>query len=548
MFLWKYQLLLNSKQVSTLTFFYSSCIVEGQIIMFGFIKKYKISIAFILVGLLIVGWTYFGGTNKPNQEVVVAAYTDLIQEVSVTGRVKPVEEVNLSFEKSGKVSAVFVKEGTHVGKGRVLVRQSSAELFAELNKARATLKGEEARLDELKRGTREEELQVHMVNVENAKIARDDARENLFDKLTDAYTKSDDAVRNKADQLFSNPKSINPQLRFTITGQLASDIAWGRLRVESILNEWQGSLQSLSLENSKASHTSTAKSNFTQIQSFLTDLAFAVNGFTADANFSQTTIDGWKTDVATARSNINTAENNLTVAYEKLRTAESALTLEEKQLALKQAGTVAEHIAVQEAQVERAVADVASVEAELSKTVLISPLDGIVTRVDAKVGEIVSAGTPIVSLISSARFEIEAHVPEVDVAKIKVEDSATVTLDAYGSDVSFEAMIVSINPAAEIIDGVATYKTVFQFVKEDDRVKSGMTADIDVRTAKRDHVIVVPQRSVIEKDGEKFVRILNGDTIEEVKVETGLRGSDGNIEITTGINEGDTVVTFSTKE
>ncbi|HJN62222.1 MAG TPA: hypothetical protein QGH92_01300, partial [Candidatus Parcubacteria bacterium] len=95
-----------------------------------------------------------------------------------------------------------------------------------------------------------------------------------------------------------------------------------------------------------------------------------------------------------------------------------------------------------------------------------------------------------------------------------------------------------------IVDGVATYKVTFQFIEDDERIKSGMTANIDITSDNRENVIAVPQRSIIRKNGDKFVRILDGNNVKEIKVETGLYGSDGNIEIIRGINEGDKVITF----
>jgi len=69
-----------------------------------------------------------------------------------------------------------------------------------------------------------------------------------------------------------------------------------------------------------------------------------------------------------------------------------------------------------------------------------------------------------------------------------------------------------------------------------------MTANIDILNNKKDNVVFIPIRAVEEKDGRKVVKILNKGEIREVGVETGLRGSDGNIEVITGINEGDEVI------
>ena len=71
-----------------------------------------------------------------------------------------------------------------------------------------------------------------------------------------------------------------------------------------------------------------------------------------------------------------------------------------------------------------------------------------------------------------------------------------------------------------------------------------MTANLDILTAQRQDVIVIPQRAVIFKNNLKLVRILRDKTlVEEVEVETGITGNRGRIEIINGIEEGDVVIT-----
>ena len=71
-----------------------------------------------------------------------------------------------------------------------------------------------------------------------------------------------------------------------------------------------------------------------------------------------------------------------------------------------------------------------------------------------------------------------------------------------------------------------------------------MTANLDILTDGRQDVIAIPQRAVITKNGEKFVRVVRDSLIEEIQIKTGLISRDGLIEITDGLNEGDKVVTF----
>ena len=142
----------------------------------------------------------------------------------------------------------------------------------------------------------------------------------------------------------------------------------------------------------------------------------------------------------------------------------------------------------------------------------------------------------------------------MSLAKIKSGDTARITLDAYGDEEEFNASVISIEPAETLVEGIPTYKVKLQFDAQDERIKSGMTANIDILTAKKEDVVTIPQRAIITKGGEKLVRIVEElpkekiTNINEVTVKTGLRGSNGRIEITEGVKEGDKVVTSISNE
>ena len=299
------------------------------------------------------------------------------------------------------------------------------------------------------------------------------------------------------------------------------------------------------------------------IRDFLNKLNEALN---ASTNLDSTTLNTYKGYVNTARtnivaavSNVNTQkqalngqkalnQQNISQAQAQLTTAQNNLASAVKELELKQSPATAEQIKAQTATVQAARANVNNLAAQLAKTILKSPIAGIIAKQEAKQGEITTAGAIVVSVISKAHFQIEANIAEADIAKIKIEDTAKVTLDAYGSDVIFTARVIKIDPSETIIEGVATYKTTLEFIEESGRVKSGLTANLDILTAQKENVLAVPYRAIINKNGDKIVRVIRDkQQIEERKVETGLRGSDGYIEITSGISEGEEVVTFEKK-
>ncbi len=510
-----------------------------------FKKPRTIIIAVILI-LGIGGYFWYRQNDGSPYEVVAAKIMDLRQEVSVTGRVEPVQSVELSFEKGGRVRSVNVKVGDRVLPGAVLMSLENADLYANRDQAAADLKAQQAVLDEYRRGTRPEEIAIYEAKVSSAQSNAIDAASNLIDKIADSYTKSDDAVRNKADQFFISPRGSNPQLSFSISDSaLESKIEQGRFVIEGILMLWNASLASTEADIPGA--LIGAKDNASYIRAFLDDVALGLSTLSPSGALSQTTIDGYRTDISTARTNINTAIANLTAAEEKLRTAQAAHTVAERERALAQAGKTPEEIAAQEARVLQAEAKVRSAEAEIAKTIIRAPIDGIVTEKNIDPGETVSSNVVMVRILSASGFKVEAFVPEVDIAKVKEGDSSSITLDAYGSDVSFAAIVSRIDPRETIIDGVATYKVTFGFVEKDDRIRAGMTANIDIRTNGRTGVLTVPQRAVRTDGGKKYVDLLGADgkMRTSVEVETGLKGSDGNIEIISGLSEGQDVIVFS---
>lgn len=504
-------------------------------------KRYK---WLIILALIIAGAAAYAATRPapaPAYETVEARRTSVVQEVSVTGRVETQSQVDLSFERSGRVARVMKDVGGKVARGEVVVRLDTTELDAQLLQANANIAFEEARLTEIKRGTREEDIRIAEARVASAESAVADAENNLIDKTSDARTKSDDALYNKTDHLFDNPRTSNPQIRFPVTDQKL-EFAIENSRVD--MSAAQATLAAASTESHAAAVAS--RTYLEQLRTYLDKLASGINSVTPSSSLTQTTIDGWKADVSAARTSVNAALSGLVAASEKSNIADASLTVAKEELAAKRAGALPETIAAQEAKIRAMDAQADALRAQLSKMSLVAPIAGIITKQDAKVGETVTANQPIMTLASDGKFKIEANIPEVDVAKIKRGDRAQVTLDAYGSDEMFPAEVAMIDPAETIVQGVPTYKVTLLFIDADERIKKGMTANIDISTATRDFVIAIPARSIVTKENGKFVKVLRpGEmTPVEVRVGTGLRGSDGLVEITDGLAEGDRVVTF----
>lgn len=502
----------------------------------------------VILVVLVVGISITSAVLSPDAspyETVEAGYSDVIQQVSVTGRVQPVSDATLAFDRSGRVARVYASIGDHVSAGTVLVSLDNADSRAALAGSEASLAAEQSKLDALLNGARPEEIIVKQGEVLQAGAVLEVSKQGALDALISASTVADDAVRNHTNQMFDNPETSFPHVSFVT--EYTQQMGDGRVAAGTYLKELVTISTGATVSDNLTEEISKARSEVTLVLSFLNICAIAVNDLktSTGSTLSQTTIDSYRSSVATARTNLNATLSALSAAQNSLSSATQALSLSQSQLTLLTAPPTVDSVNQAKAALAAAQANVDASRATLRHTYITAPFTGEVTQMDAKVGQIAVANTSLVAMIAPNVFKIEAYVPEADIAKVRVGQSASTTLDAYGYDVVFPTLVTSIDPAETIKEGVATYKVVLQFQDTKDLAKSGMTTNVDIATGERIHVISVPARAVVLQDNRKYVRVLQEDgSVKDVEVETGLRGSLGTIEITVGISEGDKVIVY----
>jgi len=195
---------------------------------------------------------------------------------------------------------------------------------------------------------------------------------------------------------------------------------------------------------------------------------------------------------------------------------------------------------------EKSRAAVRTATNQLARAKLYSPVDGIVTAVNIKEGEVATVGVAVISVASEGNLEIESNIPESDIAEVKLGQKAEVVFDALSNEDVFEAEVVEIDPASTVIQGVVYYRTKMKLIRGDERIKIGMSLDADILTAKKENVLMIPERAIKTENGVKTVEILLAEKneTEKVEIEVGLSGDGGMIEVFSGLKEKDRVVTF----
>lgn len=471
------------------------------------LRRYQTpAILVLVIALAAGGYLAFGaGGGVGATYTVVRANTP--RTVAISGTVKAASDADLGFAESGRIAATYAVVGQHVAAGAVLAEIENGDEAAAVQKAQANLAS-------LTAGTRPEELAA----AETA-VAGDEAA--LADAIRSAYVTVDDAIRNHADALFTNPLS-SPAFKYPNNGTLKDTLEKERRDLSLTLSEWQASVGALT-PSAASLAAETAQQNLTAVETFLDNINRALSEALSAAATS------YEASIATARTNVADASTALTKS-------QSTLADDEKTLTLKRAGSTAEDIAAGQA-------DLANAEAALVKTRVIAPFAGVVTKMDAKVGEIVSPTASEIALQSQGVYQIEVYVPEVSIAGVAVGDAATTTLDAYGPTVPFAATVIAVAPAETEKDGVPTYKTTLAFTAPDPRIRSGMTANVVIETGVLVNAVVIPAGAVGHDTQGAYVSILTGNKkVARQAVTTGETPALGQVEVTAGLAGGETIL------
>jgi len=546
-------------------------------------KNIFIIIGGVILAIVIAAGGYFilGRTAKTGFNTVVVAPAALTETVTMNGKVKAAAEVDLAFERGGRVVSVPVSAGGVVKRGALLASLDASDAQTAAAQADAALSAAQIALEKMKRPPEAIDLlkaqdAVAASQDANAKAATDlgSAYDGAYSVVSDTFLDLQTALAGLHDILHNsdlNPgqdnidyyadlinhtdptAAANDRLsaessyqaaaaslagayadfkaagaapdKTTVTKLLTETYATDKLASDAIKSA--GNLLDLyaaDLTKNDALHPVT-------ISPVVTAARAALSGYAAQANGHFAALSG-------AQTQIQAAVNNVAAMARALSESQTALTK-------LQAGAEDIDLAAQQTRVDAAAAAAQAAHDALAKTALRAPFDGTVSSVNVSVGEMAGAGVPAVAMVSNSNYEIDAFVSEADVAKVAVGQQATVTLDAYGAGSSFAAAVVAIDPAETTVGNVGAYGFKLQFVGNDPRIKSGMTANISLVAAARQNALSVPASAIITRGTGKFVLVDTGaKTPTETAVTVGLATADGRVEIISGLKAGDKVVTF----
>jgi len=482
-----------------------------------FFKKKRNIIIIIILFLIIVSIIYIFLT-KDNTVVIQTSYVEkqnLEQTVLATGQAVSGTDLSLSFQSSGVVSRILVKEGERVKRGQTLANLNQSSAIAGLTSARGTLAQYQAAYDKLVIGSSDN-------GVASRQITLNGANKDALNSLNDASLKSYNALT----------AAINLQNTY-FTGY-DNDARNAKAQIEKDVATINSSLNKARLSGLQVDIDYAISSAISSLNSISSGLA--VIRSTLDTPYYYGLVpDSEKQSIDTQRANINSVLTSITTYQQAVSSAK---------ISLLQSGP---EIDAAKAQILYAEGQVAAAQVALNNTVIAAPANGTITKIDIKVGEQASSLKQAIVLQDTDNLYVEADVSEANIALLNVGQEVDYTFDALGQDRHFAGELISINPASTVVSGVVNYRIKASFEKSEN-IKPGMTVNMTIMVAKKENVLAVPSTAVINKNRKNYVRVIDNPKNKkyyEVEVKTGLQADGGLIEIIEGVNEGQEIIIYT---
>jgi HlyD family secretion protein len=443
-------------------------------------------------GVLVVGtittYTLMNQGTKEDiaQLTVPVAAKNVTLRITASGKVVPVQSVNISPKNPGVLSQLYVQQGDRIQQGQILARMDSASIEAQRSQYRANLAQSQAQLAQALAGSRPQE------------IAQAKAR------LAQAQA----------------------QLAQAKAGNRPQEIAQSQSQVDAA--------------QAKVNYTSAQVKRYRYLYQQGAEKKQLLDQAISEDKSARASLEEAKKRLSLVQSGTRTEEIDQRQAA--VNEARAALVLLED-------GTRSEEIAQRQAAVASAEAQLKGVQVQLEDTIIRAPLSGIVTQKYAEPGAFVtpttsastSASATSSSIVAVARgLEILAQVPEADLGRIKPGQQVEIVADAYPDQI-FKGHVRLIAPEAVVEQGVTSFQVRVALDTGTDKLRSGLNVDLTFLGDRVNNALVLPTVSIVTEKGQTGVLVpdaKNKPQFREVTIGAQIQNQ---TQILDGVKEGDRV-------
>ncbi len=546
-----------------------------------FIMAHKIISGIVVIAVAFGAYKTFAKTATAATQYTLGQVTKgtIVSTVSATGQVSATDQVDIKPKVSGEVTWVGVKAGQYVSEGQALMTIDNTDAKAAVADAEASLATAKLQL--------QKDTASAPIDFQKANDTLNTDKENLTNEYNNTF--------NALSTTYLDLPNVIAGMQNTLYGyDLSPTKTQYNVDVMANLFTQSDALAQVTpfVTNAKSTY-SVAKPQYdaqllvykditrttdpTVIESLLTNSILVLTSVTQTLQ-SELNLLGTVIDTATqyevripsyistmqtnTRSYLTTANSDLsTLLSEKklLTSAKQAITTDQQNIQLLQVGnpdgSTPISLQISQASMAKQETDLENLKRTLADYTVTAPFSGTLSSVSAQRGDTVG-GAAVATIITKQQIAT-LSVNELDATKIALGDKATITFDAIDG-LSLTGAVEQIDAVGTVSQGVVSYQVKITFNTQDPRVRPGMTANAAIQTAVHQDVLYVPSSAVKTSNGASYVLAFNpplGDTTgspvtsptppKQIPVQVGI-ADDTNVEITSGLTEGEQVVTRTT--
>jgi multidrug efflux pump subunit AcrA (membrane-fusion protein) len=541
-------------------------------------KKNKIFVVIVIIIILLTAFFLYryvvskNVTAEQSYKTVDVKRGKLDVSIISTGLVSARTEIDIKSEVGGEVISLPFEEGSKVSKGSVIAVIDDRELKQQYNQSDADYKAAIAVFNQSKISVDVQEdindvsVAIKMEAISKAELAYKQAQDVLAEqkKVTEA----------QIEQSMGNLDVAKLQLLEALAGSRKEEITQ---KLENV-NQAEFTMKNAELEYERQKQLYAddfvAKQDLDDAEKIFLIAKSQYNSSREEYNMA---LQGTRTEkININKAQVTEAEKALqsqivlgeqTIA-EKVRSVETAgKSLMQAQLDLKnaiaQTGGIMvdkQNILSKESQLVKAEAVKSESLNKLSKTKILSPINGIILSRSVEIGDVVASqtqssatGTTLMTIADFNSLYATANIDEADIGQLKLNLPVTVIAAAY-SDLNIPGVVTYIAPRAKKVQNVPTFEVKIKILLEKVSSKNlpagksvyelifpGMSVDVDIHIANKSDVLVLPIETINTVNDKHYVTVITGENkLENREITAGI-SNNIQTEILSGVKEGEKI-------
>lgn len=399
-------------------------------------------------------------SSQTSYQTEPLARGNLVAQVGATGTVRSNQTTIVSWQTSGRIGSIEVSLDENVEAGQILAVLDQSSLPQSVILAQSDLVTAQRNLDNL--------LNSELSSA-NAELALAQAQKAVQDALNNQYSQT--SVRS------SNQNAVDAARSKLILAQDKVD------RAQDIYDLYKDRDENDSQRAAALQALAAARTERDSAQRSLNWLLSSPD---------KTQIDTANAEVAVAQARLKDAMRE----WERLKD-----------------GPDPDDIAAAQARV-------AAIKATLGMVDLEAPFSGTITDSRSMVGDQVSPGTVSFQIDDLSHLLVDVMIPEVDINRIVVGQSATLSFDAIQNK-TYNGIVTGVARVGTVTSGMVNFKVTIEINDSDEAVRPGMTAAVNIVVDDLKNVTLIPNRAVRLRDGNRVVYVLRNGIPEPVQITLG---------------------------